>query len=266
MFKSFLIMSLFISFSCWGRTANTTAISQGIVFPTSTSTINFSNGFTNENPVGAHYQEKARVSLMADFGDDSNNSGSGFEAGYANKSIGFAVGHYTRENSDGRTAGAFAFSIAQIAFGFRFEEDFSTLGAVINPDGKFRIGVVTEIDSREDKNSDDDDLDDIDIQAYGIGVAYIGSSFRLALDASQRDINNNSYDDDNEVIMVSPGFGVGSDKLEISITHDTFINLPDNYEVDDNTWFGIAFHGIDFHLAVYNDYVNEWSASLSFFF
>ena len=70
-----LISLLFLSVTLQARlsgSANHLAVGQGISSPTQTSVINFSSGFTHENPVGVTYQQSLRISGQADWGGASD--------------------------------------------------------------------------------------------------------------------------------------------------------------------------------------------------
>ena len=55
--------------------ANMIGVSQGVSAPTQTSNINFSNGFTSENPVGVIYQTQGRISGQYDTGNGNSHAG-----------------------------------------------------------------------------------------------------------------------------------------------------------------------------------------------
>lgn len=238
--------------------ANLIAIGQGISSPTSTSTINYSNGFTSENPAGVLYQNNFRLSVQHDRNDDSDApTGLGAEFGYGNGTVGAAVGHYKRDctGCDGDTAGAVAVSVADIGFGIKARKDIYGVGLLFNTHGNHRVGLMAELD--------DTGGDGNKINSYGLGYSYVGQSFTITIDASQRDYENNTID--NDVTLVTPGIGVRvANTVQISVNDR--ILFEDGKKIDDDLWFGVGVGGQSWHFVGYSDYVNDLALVLSVFF
>lgn len=242
--------------------SNRLAIGQGISSPTLTSTINYSNGYTNENPVGVAYQTTMRLTGEYFTGNDSNNNdndGIGAELGVGNGSLGFAVGYLDTDcnNCEAVTAGALAGIWSGIGLGIRFEEDISTVGLLLNAQGAHRLGLMAEL------NEVEGDLNDI--TRYGVGYSYVSSQYTLTVDASKRDYEDPNTNDD--VILVTPGIALHFSMLSLSVSYDTYVNDEDNSNNDNDLWWGLGISpSSNFHLAIYGDYVREIAVAGSFFF
>ncbi len=239
--------------------ANLLAVGQGVSSPTSTSTVNFSSGYTAENPIGTVYQKDVR--LTGEY-DKNGTDGYGVELGYGNGSWGAAAGHRKRdcEDCDGRSAGAVGLTISDFGLGFRFEEDLSTIGLLFNPKGTHRLGIIAQVTEVEGDNNN--------LTAYALGYAYVSGDFTFALDASKLDYEDDSVLTDN--LIITPGIGLRSGKLQVSVNDRITIYKNDPDTTSDNEtkhdfWFGVGLGGDRFHLALYSDYVNELSLALSFF-
>lgn len=242
------------------------AVSQGISSPTVTSPVNFSHGFTYTNAAAASQLNDISLSLEADTSEEedssrnrSDDTGYGAELGVGTGNAGIALGYYTRdcEDCDGRFGGIAGVGGDTVAVGVGFrEEDNYSAGFLFNPKGRHRFGLAADM-----FNSD---LDDADVRSYGAGYSYVGNSFVFAVDASKKDFDGptNSRED---VIMITPGLEVHSDWLALSVSYDNYLS-DDNDIYDDDIWFGVGIQGKDWNLAIYHDYVNEWSTALTFWF
>lgn len=266
--RSILILITVLSVHIYAQTKpNLLAIGQGVSSPTMTSTINYSSGFTRENPIGVVYQQNMRLSAHYDTGDDGNgntNDGLGAEFGIGNGSFGLAIGSY-KNNCDTcqeRTAGAVGGVFSNFGIGFRFEENMSTFGLLFGVNDMHRIGIVVEQSIL--------DLDDSDINTYAIGYSYVDAGFTFSLDVSKREYENQAQNSD--VILVSPGVGLRSGIFALSLTYDMRLNEKEdntntNSENNDELWLGVGV-GDDqsWHLAIYNQYIHEWTVAFSLFF
>lgn len=238
------------------------AVSQGISSPTITSPVNFSHGRTFANSAVASQYQGPQLSLEADTRDDDNGNddmGYGGEFGLGTGTAGIALGYYTRDcdGCDGRVGGIAGIGGSSIAGGIGFrEEDTFSGGLLFNRDGKHRFGITADM-----FNSD---LDNGDLMSYGAGYSYVGSSFVFAVDASKRDSDSPSPNND-DIIMVTPGLEVHSDRFALSVSYDAYLN-DDNDTEDNDVWFGLGISGKSWHVAIYHDYVNEWSGALTFWF
>lgn len=250
--------------------ANLIAVGQGVSSPTSTSTVNFSTGYTNEHPVGVVYQNSWRLTGEADHDSDENdgegngNDGYGAEVGYGNGSAGLAAGYYTRDcdNCEGRFAGSGGVVISDsVGVGLRFEEDLYTAGLLFNPNGTHRFGALLEMnDSGGDGN---------EVKSYGAGYSYVSSGWTFSLDASKNDYENQATYSDR--IIITPGVMVRAGFLQLSLNDNITLNNRENGtsnedETDHNFWAGLGIGGDKFHLAVYANYKNDFSGALSYFF
>ncbi|MCB0407450.1 MAG: hypothetical protein KDD34_04540 [Bdellovibrionales bacterium] len=266
--KNIIICTVFIFLSgplYASSIENLLAVSQGISSPSITSNINYSNGYTKENPSGVAYQDAYRLSLQFDTGDNDDNSntpdvdGTGVEAGVGNGSYGLAVGYYDRDcnGCDSTVAGALGAFFGNFGLGIRFEEEIYSMGFLINPKGTHRIGLAADLN--------DPSGNDNNITSYGLGYSYVNPNFTFSVDASKRDYENSSVNDD--VILVSPGLSVRVKMIGLTVTHDSYMNEPDNSNLDDETWWGVGVgEGSQWHVAIYNDFVNQWTFVGSLFF
>lgn len=237
---------------------NLLGVGQGISSPTMTSTVNFSKGFTSENPVGVIYQEKIRLTAQGDTGDNRND-GLGGELGIGNGQFGAAIGYYNRdcEGCNDNIAGAIGISFGMVGMGLRVGEDITSAGVLINPKGKHRFGVMADLRDPDGENNK--------VTSLGAGYSYVEQQLTFSLDASKLDYQNNMINSD--AIWVTPGVSMRFNMVSISLSYDFYVNKEDGSTYDNDLWMGIGFGKADqWHVALYSDYTNEWSAAASFFF
>ena len=85
------------------------------------------------------------------------------------------------------------------------------------------------------------------------------------MDASKQEQDSSLVNDDR--IIVSPGLLVPFQSFSVSVTHDINLELPENSDKKDETWFGIAIHPQDnFSVGVYSDFYGDWNANVSLLF
>lgn len=257
-----VVSTIFVGASAWakpGTTANRLSVSQGISSPAITSPVNYSNGFTTDNPAVASQLSGPQVSVEYDKGDDSAGndvSGVGAELGIGNGQVGAMLGYYDRDctNCKGRWGGILGIDAGSFSFGvgYREEKNYS-LGALIGGSGSHRIGLMADfvdVDSGQD------------ITSYGVGYSYLGGSWVFAVDASKRDQKNAP---NNDVILVTPGLMIQADWVAVSVSYDIYTN-DKNDVYEDQVWFGVGLGGDKAHLAIYHDYVNDWALVGTFWF
>ncbi|XGC79973.1 hypothetical protein ACES2L_11600 [Bdellovibrio bacteriovorus] len=241
--------------------SNTLAVGQGIAAPAVTSPINYSNGFTHENPAVAATLSGGQLSLEYDTGkdnDENNQSGLGVELGYGNGNAGAMAGYYKRdcEGCEGRAGGILGVGTSSFAFGIGYREENSySAGLLFNQSGSHRFGITADFEDVEAEGQD--------LRTMGVGYAYQGNSFTFVVDASKRD--DEAGGTNNDVVLVTPGLLVDVDKIAVSISYDMYLN--DESEVyEDDVWFGVAIKGSLGQLIIYHDYVNNWAlvGALSF--
>jgi hypothetical protein len=244
-------------------TANHLAIGQGVSSPTLTSTINFSSGYTDENPVGVIYQDGLR--LTGEY-DQNGTKAYGGELGYGKKSWGIAGGYRKRDcnNCEGDAAGAVALSIGDVGFGIRFAEDLYAVGLLFNSHGKHRLGFMAELHDSDGSNNN--------ITSFGAGYSYINNQITLTIDASKRTYESTAIRDDT--VLVTPGLMLRADILQVSVNDRITVNNTTNNTAPRTTtndpqhdfWFGIGVGDKNWHIAAYSDYVNEFALAASLFF
>ena len=240
--------------------ANLVAIGQGISSPSSTSTINYSSGYTSENPVGVLYQNNFRLSVQYDQNDDSDApKGLGAEFGYGTGEWGAAIGHYKRDctGCEGNTAGALAINLSGVGFGVKIREDIYGLGLLFNTHGNNRVGLMFEVnDTGGDGNK---------INSYALGYSYVATNFTITVDASKQDYENSTAGN-NDLVLLTPGVGLRiTDTVQVSV-NDRIV-LDDGKNVDEDLWFGVGLGGGgNWHFAGYSDYVNDLALVLSVYF
>jgi hypothetical protein len=258
--KKFFV-SVLLSFICATALAaesdeNLVAIGQGVSSPNSTSTVNYSSGFTSENPVGVLYQKSLRLSLQYDQGD-APSKGYGAELGAAGKSAGAAVGYYKRDctGCEGRFAASVAVAMSSFGLGLRVEEENYTLGMLFGVHDTHRFGVVAGVDDSGGAGNK--------ITSYGLGYSYVSSDFTLTLDASKRQHENTAAN--NDILILTPGISVRASSLQLTVS-DRIVMDNTNKTRTDDVWFGVGFGGKSWHLVGYSDYVNDLALVLSFYF
>lgn len=242
-----------------GTDAPFVAVGQGIAVPAKTSPINYSNGFTHTNPAVARSYDGIQLSLEHNTDDDENdnndNSGNGAELGLGNGNIGLGIGYYKREcdNCEGKMGAILGFGLSSFSLGLGFHEDDNfSLGFIFNPNSQHRIGLT--VDLYQGPNEDDD------IRSYGVGYGYIGNDFIFSLDASKRD--HEVKQDSDEIIKVTPGIELQTQKAALSVSYDTYLN-DDNESHDSQVWFGGGFRFSSGSFTLYHDYVSEWALVLA---
>ncbi len=260
----FALLPFFVPLVVYGESSNNSqllGIAQGISSPSSTSSINYSNGFTFENPVGIIYQKEIWVSALYDTGESStssNTTGYGAELGIGNGTYGVGVGYY--KSCDACTesvTGALGIELGDFGIGFRFRNRVYSVGFLLSPNGTHRIGLLAEFQDPEGENNN--------LSALGVGYSLVSSQFTLSLDASKLDFENSALSDD--VILVTPGIALRFDFLAVTVSYDLYVNDEANANRNDDLWWGIGIgRGESWHVAVYNDYVNKWSVVGTLFF
>jgi hypothetical protein len=249
-------------------TANLLAIGQGVSSPTSTSTINYTSGYTSENPLGVIYQNGIR--LTGEY-DQNGTKGYGGELGYGKGTWGVAAGYYKHDctNCQGRGAGAIGITVGDFGLGIRFAENLYAVGLLFNPQGTHRFGIVGELNNSGGTGNT--------VNAFGVGYSYVAGQISFTVDASKRQFENTTSPSNNYYI-VSPGLQLRADILQVSINDHIFIdgNSPTTSASGTTTtqsnpehdfWFGVGIGtGKDWHVAVYGDYVNEIAGAVSFYF
>lgn len=229
------------------------AISQGISSPSSTSLINFSAGYTWDNPVGVIYQGELRAS--AHYGvqeDEAIGSAYGGEVGVSNGDYGFAVGYLTRDcdSCEGRFAGALGGDFGGFGLGVRFHENQYVLGFMFNPTGTHRLGLVVDhLDPDQDNNN---------ITSLGVGYSYVGDQVTFSLDASKMEYEDPAQE--NDILLLTPGIAARFGWIAVSLSYHVILNEEDDSVSSDTTdiFWGLGIGtGETWHLALYGDYDDD---------
>lgn len=242
------------------KDTNLLAVGQGISSPTSTSTVNYSTGYTSENPIGTIYQNGVRLTGEYDTGDVIKAYGA--ELGYGQGEWGIAVGHRKADctGCEGVTAASMGIVVAEVGVGLRFSEDISGAGLLFNPNGTHRVGLNGELNKSGGTGSN--------VTAYGLGYSYVASAFTFTLDASARTFENSTVNDKR--IQLTPGLVLRADIFQVSINDRITLNKDKNNALhndkDHDIWFGLGFGGDSWHLAIYSEYVNDVAVAGSLFF
>lgn len=235
------------------------AVGQGVSAPHQGFGTFFSNGFTAENTFSAAQLNKAR--LTAAYAEtESDTKYTGAEFAYGNGTAGFQISYLDSDctGCDDDVKGSLGLEVAGVGVGLGFIEDLYSLGFMLNPNGEHRIGIIAEsfIDSDNSSN---------EYTTFGVGYSYYSDQFIFALDASKLEYKSAATNDDR--VIVSPGLLLPFNQFSISVTHDVNLNLPEGSTVDDETWFGFAFHPQDnFSVAVYSEFIGEVTATVSLMF
>lgn len=257
---SFLFLITHTSWARSGSEMPTLAVSQGISSPAITSPVNYSKGFTHVNSAVAASLTTGQISLEYDTGDDDSgkkNSGFGAELGYGNGTAGAMAGYYDRDcnNCDGKFGGLLGIAASSFSFGVGYREDDNySAGLLINQNGNNRFGITAEFKDGKDTEKD--------LKSYGVGYSYNANTWIFALDASKQDQEDNI---NNDIIQVTPGLLVNIDWLSVSVSYDMYLNDKNDIK-DDKAWFGAGFRSSKAQLAIYHDYINDWSFVGTFWF
>ena len=242
------------------RSSNLMAIGQGISSPSSTTTVNFSSGYTSESPLGTLYQNGARITGEY----DRSNGGSdaiGGEIGYGGSSWGIAGGFRKPncDNCDGTAAGALGIDIGNLGVGIRFGKELYSAAVLINPKGSNRFGIMAELNNSSS---------DAQVNAYGLGYSHVASNVTFTVDASTRTYADSKIDDKR--ILITPGLMFRADVMQLTVNDRITLNRNSNVAAQDGPdhqlWFGIGIGGERFHLAAYSHYFNDFSAAATLFF
>lgn len=240
-----------------GSAENLTAIGQGISSPAATSSVNYTDGYTPENPNGVLYQNGGRLSLQYDQNNSGQSNNVGAELGYGSDKWGMALGYRKNNCSgcEGRVAANVALNIDDTGVGLRVQEDAYALGVLFGLTGSNRFGVVLGLDETGGTGNK--------ISTYGLGYSYVAKSFTLTLDASRR--NHQDTTQNSNITLVTPGISVRAEPVEISL-NDRIVIDDNNKTTTHQAWFGLGVNQKSWHLVGYSDYVNDIALVLSFFF
>ncbi len=242
------------------KSTNLIGIGQGISSPTLTSTVNFSSGYTAENPTGTLYQSGVR--LTAEYDSNDTNRAYGAELGYGSGDWGIAAGHRKSEctNCTGVTSAAGSINFSDVGIGLRASEKLYSLGLLFNVFGANRFGLMGESNSSGGSGNG--------ITSYGLGYSHVGEHFTFSIDASTRSFENKGISDSRT--QVTPGIMFHTDIFQVSINDKITLNKDKNNAAHDDRdhdwWFGLGLGGDRGHLAFYADYVNEFAFAGSLFF
>lgn len=243
------------------KNTNLLAVGQGISSPTSTSTINFSSGYTTESPLGTIYQNGFRITGEYDSNDSSKAYGA--ELGYGRGGDwGVAVGHRKSDctNCDGVTAAAVGINVSDFGVGLRFGKDLSAAAVLINPHGAHRFGVMAELNSTGGSGAN--------VTAYGLGYSYVMPQMTFSIDASTRTFENKAISDNR--MQITPGLMLRADIFQLTINDKITINKDRNNVLQDDKdhdfWFGVGIGSDKAQLAFYSHYVNDFALAGTLFF
>lgn len=253
-------VSVHATTSTQSKNTNLLAVGQGISSPTSTSTINFSSGYTSESPLGTIYQNGFRIT--GEYDSNDSNKAYGAEAGYGHNDWGVAAGHRKSDctNCEGTTSAAVGITVADFGAGLRFGKDLTALAILINPHGSHRLGVMAEVNTAAGSGQK--------VTAYGLGYSFVATQFTLTLDASQRSFENNTITDNR--MQVTPGVMLRADIFQLTINDKITLNKDGNNSAqndkDHDLWFGVGLGADKWHLAFYSQYVNNFAFAGTLFF
>lgn len=256
----FIVVSL-TYLNIFAAQRNLISVGQGISSPNISTNLIISNGFTAENPTGIAYQNGFRLSGEYDKAKDSNsNNGTGAEIGIGNGDMGLALGYYKRDcdTCEEDISGGFGIIINDmIGFGASGQEEFYSAGMIVNPKGSTRLGFVASLLDFDGNNNN--------ITTYGAGLSYISNAWSFTVDASKREFEDKSVEDDT--VIITPGLAMTVDQIHFSVNMDLYTNEPDGTDTDDDVWVGLGYgHGEPFNLTLYHDYIGEWTLVASLFF
>jgi hypothetical protein len=225
--------------------ATRVAVSQGISSPTITTPVNFSHGYLYSNAAGAADFSGGYASAELATGNDV--TGVGGEAGFGNGNAGVAAGYFKDGGSNGRFGAIGGLGTASVSGGLGYHESGTySLGMIFQPKGTHRFGLAADLHGEGGGAT-----------SLGAGYSYHSNSFIFAIDASRRSLNGNSN------TMITPGLELMADIFALSVSYDVFVN-GSHREHNDQIWFGLGIGTKKVHIAVYHDYVNDWSAALTF--
>ncbi len=260
--QSILILITFFSLSAFSAQRNLIAVGQGIVSPSLTNNLIISNGYTSENPTGLAYLNGIRLTGELDVADSSSSSNDGYgaEFGFGNGTMGLAIGYYQADcnTCDEDIYAGFGVLLGDaVGFGLSADKELYSTGVIINPTGRFRLGLTAMLY--------DPDGDNNNVTSFGAGVAYYGEAWNFTVDASKYEAENSLLKVDT--VRVTPGLAMHVDAIYLSVNLDTYVNEPTGVETDNDLWVGLGYgHGDPFNITLYSDYYNEWTLTASMFF
>lgn len=261
-----LTLTAYNAFAVDSKNTNLIAVGQGISSPTTTSTINYSSGYTAESPLGTLYQNGFRITGEYDSKNGTNGNrdekATGAEIGYGQGKWGVAAG-YRKSDCDGckgRTSAAVGVDVSDVGIGFRFGENITGAAVLFNPHGVNRFGIMAELDTTGGSGAN--------VTAYGLGYSYVATQFTFTVDASARSFEDKTVKDNR--IQVTPGLMLRADIFQFTINDKITLNKDkDNAAQDDrdhDVWFGAGLGGDKWHIAAYSKYVNDFAVVGSLFF
>lgn len=236
---------------------NLTATGQGISSPASTSSVNYTDGYTAENPTAVLYQNSGRLSLQYDQNDSGQSNNMGVELGYGSNKWGMAVGYRKNNCSgcEGRVAANVAINANGTGVGLRVQENAYALGVLFGVEDQHRFGLVLGLDETGGVGNK--------ISSYGLGYSYVQQAFGLTLDASRR--NHQDSTQNSNITLITPGISVRATPIEVSLNNRIIIDDASKTTTH-QAWFGLGVNQKSWHLVGYSDYVNDIAVVLSFFF
>jgi hypothetical protein len=235
------------------KNENLIAVGQGISLPASTSTINYSNGDVVTNPVGVLYQSGGRLSVENDQSETGRNDHLGIELGYVDEVYAGALAYAKHcNNCDPVYSAAGAVNINNVGIGLSLKQNLIGLGAIYGIESNHRWGLMLDLDEGGTSTGK--------LLSYGLGYSYVQPVYSLTLDVSRRDGSRN-----DKVTVVTPGVALYVVNVQLSINDKILLN-KDNGVSYDSFWYGVGVDQKAWALAVYSDYVNDYSFVLSTYF
>jgi hypothetical protein len=253
----FVLLLALLTFSTLGVAEDQgIAVGQGVSSPTAAGHINFSFGYTPQNPVIA--SEQPGPSLDFTYADNGAGvSELGAELGFGGSGWGIAAGVTNADCGTCQTTlgVAAALKLSPIGLGLGFGKDLSVIGFQLSGANSLRWGLVGSQTKATDFTSE--------LTALGAGVSYVGKWYVFALDVSQR--RESAAATSENLALGTVGAAFGLDVLRLSFNYDFHVGRRDGGE-DEGLWLGIGLSTARWRFAIYSDHVADLSSSFTLLF
>jgi hypothetical protein len=257
----FILLLLLVPTVAFAKTPEESRLATGlgIAAPDVSSIVNFTTGYTTENPAGVLFQEEYRASLQLVREGGINDVG--VEAGAAGKTFGIALGLLQPGcnaclSTMGVMLGAAVTKDFNVGASYQTSNSIATYGGGIlyNPTGTHRLGVVADYYNPPTPNTQ--------ITTYSGGYAYVTKSSTIAVELAGQ--KNDADPIASKLNLLSLGFQKRVESLQLSVNYQRTLNstaavTPEFF------WLGGGFNGETWHLGVYSNMHKQFMAVLSAF-
>jgi hypothetical protein len=220
------------------------ALGQGISSPDSTSPVNLTNGNLYTNPAGG--AELGRPYLAGQVATGGGKTGFGAEGGYASGSAGLAAGYFKPDCSGCGVFGVLGgVGLGALDFGIGYHDGAAvSIGTLLRPKGPHRFGFAVDVGTSGQPTS------------VGGGYSFVSQQVMFAVDVSRPVKNGGS------ATQLTPGIEISADMFAFSLDYDTYLGNKGSHS--SQFWFGAGVNLPRLHIALYHNYVSDWTVTVAF--